>query len=213
MVALLDGSLRADKPVRTHLAFFFADVRDFSGLTLTLQPEPLYAALNRYYQQLVGAIHRHNGTIDNFRGDGLMAFFGAPQALANPAREAVLAAQDAQAAIARLNQDFVGEGLPPMRVAIGLAWGEAVVGPVGAAERNNYTALGHAANVAAHLQTLSKSEDGVVFATDELVHNANEGSWREVGPRLMKGRLTANIFALKDTPEGVSSTGTKGGAP
>lgn len=137
------------------LAFLFADLRGFTPLTESRDPGSVVALLNRYFAVAVEAIHAQGGTIDNFRGDGVMAFFGAPLAQDRPAAAAFSAAVRLIDGVAALSRSLEAEGGPPLAVAIGLATGEAVVGNVGAPDRFHYTAIGDAVNVAARLQSLA----------------------------------------------------------
>jgi class 3 adenylate cyclase len=148
---ILSGALR-NGPRRSHVAFLFADVRGFTQLCATRSPEAVIAFLNRYYEAITVPLHRHGGTIDKFSGDGIMAFFGAPQPSANPERDAIQAALGMLDALDTLNAALQAEGQAPVRIGIGIAAGEAVLGNVGSAARHDYTATGAPAALAAHIQ-------------------------------------------------------------
>lgn len=155
---ILSGALRDGQAgTRQPLAFLFADIRGFTALCAAHPPEQVIAFLNRYYGVITPALHRHGGTIDKFSGDGIMVFFGAPQASANPARDAVLAALDMLDALARWNGVLAGEGNHAVKVGIGIAYGDAVLGNVGSPARHDYTATGAATTLAAHIQQYCKS--------------------------------------------------------
>ena len=138
------------------LAFLFADLRGSTAFTEKAKPEDAMALLNRFHDVAVAAVHRHDGFLDNIRGDGVMAVFGAPQPQAEPAAAAFRAAEDLLRGIDHLNAQRAKRGEPPLEVGVGLAAGEGVVGHVGSAERFNFTAVGDAANVAARLQDEAK---------------------------------------------------------
>ncbi|QJR16955.1 adenylate/guanylate cyclase domain-containing protein [Usitatibacter palustris] len=155
--AILKGQITpGHKGERRDLAFIFADLRGSTAMTAQTTPEEAVALLNRFHEVISRAIHRHDGMLDNIRGDGVMAVFGAPKALADPAASAWAAAQDMFRGLERLNSDLAREGRPPLAMGVGLAAGPAVIGHVGARDRFNYTAIGDATNVAAKLQGEAK---------------------------------------------------------
>lgn len=150
---ILSGALRDGLPPRRrHIAFLFADIRGFTGLCAANPPEAVIAFLNRYYEAITVPLHRHGGTIDKFSGDGIMAFFGAPRHSDNPERDALQAALGMLDALRTLNASLRAEGQAPVRIGIGVAAGEAVLGNVGSAARHDYTATGAPAAFAAHIQ-------------------------------------------------------------
>ena len=127
---------------RQPLAVLFADVRGFTTLAEQLQPELLFDALNYHLSLGAQAVLNHEGTLDKFMGDAIMAFFNAPLPQADYVLRAVAAAIDMQSSLAakvtavplRLRLQF----------GIGIACGEAVVGNIGTAQLMNYTAIGTA---------------------------------------------------------------------
>lgn len=150
---ILSGALKEQpRGRREKLAFLFADIRGFTAFCASHEPEEVIVFLNRYYAAAAPAMHAHGGTIDKFSGDGMMAFFGAPRPDPNPCRSAVLAALDLLLAVERLNADAAATTAPPLRVGIGIAFGDAVLGNVGCPERHDYAATGAATALAAHLQ-------------------------------------------------------------
>lgn len=187
--AILDGRLDEDER-RGHrrLAFLFADIRGFVELSAARTPEAVLALLNRYYDAMTPVLHAHGGTIDNFRGDGIMAIFGAPNRLANPARHASGAARDMIARLSLLNRELAGEGIAPLAIGVSMAISDAVVGNVGSRERFNYTALGDGANVASRLQEVAKVSGYPVVATEALVDAAGErDAWAPLGRHAIRG--------------------------
>ena len=139
------------------MAFMFADLRGFTGWSERTEPEQVLDVLNRYYSVVTPIVHSHGGTIDNFRGDGIMVMFGAPEPHVAPCEGAFQAARGILAALEELNRtQLAGYGVT-LAVAIGLAYGDAVFGDLGSVDRKDFTALGDAVNVAARLQDLAKS--------------------------------------------------------
>jgi adenylate cyclase len=157
------GILDPRAPRSATLSLLFVDLRDSVLLTERLGPAGMVKLLDGFFSTVTQIIHSEGGTVDNFRGDGLLAFFGAPRSLSDTAAAAFAAAlaidKARQAGQLGLFDDL------PVRISMGLATGHAITVNVGGTERNNYTAIGAAVNLAARLQELGK-RDGVVVAMD-----------------------------------------------
>lgn len=188
----LSGSLGGD---RRELCVLFADIRSFTTRSETLSPEAVIALLNRYFEEVTGAIHQHDGTVDKFIGDGIMAFFGAPKALVNPSAAAVAAAQDMLDRLARLNAVLQQEGQEPIRIGIGLHTGEAVVGHVGSMARHEYTAIGDTVNLASRIEGLTK-EVGYPLVCSEFVIQSLDSSagFVNLGAKPVKGHTPVVVY-------------------
>jgi class 3 adenylate cyclase len=173
--AILSGDVDAGHGRRT-MAFMFADLRGFTSWSEARRNDPgaVLAVLNRYYATVTPIIHRHGGTIDNFRGDGIMVMFGAPVPLDDACGAAFAAARQMIVALQRLNEtELKAQGLT-LEVGMGLAWGDAVYGDLGSDDRKDFTALGDAVNVAARLQDLSKTLGYPVLMTAEFLEHVTE---------------------------------------
>jgi class 3 adenylate cyclase/tetratricopeptide (TPR) repeat protein len=172
---------------RKQVTVLFADVQDFTGLTERMDPEDVHALMDEVFAVLLGTVHRYEGTINQFLGDGVMALFGAPVALEDHALRAVEAALEIQAAMAA-RADGLGRrfgGAPALR--IGLNSGRVVVGKIGDDLRMDYTAQGDTVNLAARLQQLAEAGAVVMGpATRRLVADSVECV--SLGPRMVKGR-------------------------
>lgn len=197
--AILDGRLDDDaRRGRRKLAFLFADIRGFVELSVQRSPESVLALLNRYFGAMTPVLHAHGATIDNFRGDGIMVIFGAPNRVEQPAHAAVEAARDMLAKLDGLNDELRAEGAPPLAIGISMAYSAAVVGNVGSSERFNYTALGDGANVAARLQDVAKTTGFPVVATAALVEAAGEASrWTPLGWFPIRGHTDVEVFGWR----------------
>ncbi len=135
------------------LTVFFSDIAHFTDIAETLPAEELVRYLNAYLTRLNAVILEHEGTVDKFIGDAVMAFWGAPVPVDNAALKACLAALDCQSAIDSLHRQWEQEGLGirfPTR--IGLHTGDLVVGNVGSEDRLNYTVIGDTVNLASRLE-------------------------------------------------------------
>lgn len=196
--AILAGRLAATGG-RRPMAFLFADLRGFTALSERESPETVLELLNRYYAAITPALHAHGGTIDNFRGDGVMVMFGAPEPLQCPEHAALAAAHAVLDAVAILNGRLAAEGRAPLQCAIGLAAGEAVFGDLGSAERKDYTALGDAVNVAARLQDVAREGGHALVATAEVLERAGEPveRWLALGERPLRGHSPVALYAVR----------------
>lgn len=135
---------------RQEIAILFADIRGFTAFSEKLSPEELVDYLNQYLSLAARAVLEHEGTLDKFMGDAVMAIFNAPLRQEDYVERAVRAALAMQAAIAALHPQVA----PDVRLSygVGINVGEAVVGNIGTAEQLNYTAIGDAINLAKRLQ-------------------------------------------------------------
>jgi adenylate cyclase len=151
------GRLEGMTSQRRSVCVMFIDVRGFTTRAETDPPEKVTATLNLLFEAATDVIHRHEGTVKEFMGDGVMAFFGAPRQLPNAAQAGFDAARAMLDALERLNSDLAGRGEAPLALGIGLAIGEAVVGHIGSAERHTYGAVGDCVNLASRLEGLTRS--------------------------------------------------------
>jgi adenylate cyclase len=139
-----------------RLTIHFSDVADFTAISEGMDPDKLVKAVSRYLDLMTGAITRHGGTVDKFIGDGIMAFFNAPQELLGHPRQACLAALEAQALLKEMTE-ATPPGEPVFRARIGLGLGEVLVGNIGTSERFAYTLLGDEVNLASRLEASTSS--------------------------------------------------------
>ena len=172
------------------MTVLFCDVVESSRLAERLDPEAMHRIMDQALRLMAEAIHRYEGTVNQFLGDGLMALFGAPVALEDHALRAVMAALMIQETINAYNEQLKSERDVEIRLRLGLNTGLVVVGRIGDDLRMDYTAVGDTTNVAARLQSLA--EPGTILigeATQRLVegyiHNAAQG------PVQVKGRTEA----------------------
>ena len=184
--------------VRRPVAVLFADIRQFTPWVETVDSGHAWETLNRYYATVVPVVHEWGGSIDHFRGDGLMAIFGAPGSLAHPCTHAVMAARQIHAAVSRFNRDQARRGGSAFSVTMGIAFGEAVCGELGCASRKGYTAIGDAVNVAARLQELAKRLGETILLTESVASQLiwRPRSCRYLGCLPMRGHSPVQVCAL-----------------
>lgn len=186
---------------RREICLLFSDIRGFTTLSESLPPEEVTRLLDRYFSRMVQAIHAHGGTLDKFMGDGIMAFFGAPQRRENPCADAFSAAQAMLAALSEFNRELAAEGRPPLAIGIGLNYGAAVVGYIGAADRHEYTAIGDAVNTASRIEGLTKEAGYPLLAARSVVERLPDSSgFVPLGARAVKGRAAVEVYGWRPAP-------------
>ncbi len=131
---------------RNEVTILSSDIRGFTQLARDMEPDEVVEILNDYWRVLVPVIFAHNGTIDKFMGDAVLAVFGSPEADPNQHQNAVRAALEMQTALARLNETRLASKLPCCDFGIGIHSGEAIHGFVGTTDRMEFTVIGDAVN-------------------------------------------------------------------
>jgi adenylate cyclase len=150
--------------VNQTITVLFSDIRGFTALSETENPEVIVGLLNRYFSAMTEVIFKHGGTLDKFLGDGIMALFGAPTATPDDAANAVKAAAEMQTRLLDLNSELEAEGQKPIAIGIGLHTGVATVGYIGSDARSEYTAIGDTVNLASRLE--SNTVGGQILISD-----------------------------------------------
>jgi class 3 adenylate cyclase/tetratricopeptide (TPR) repeat protein len=172
---------------RKQVTVLFADVSGFTSIAERLDPEDVHGLMNRAFEIMLGAIHRYEGTVNQFLGDGLMALFGAPVAHEDHARRAALAALAVQAGLARFREELQRERGLDFRMRMGLNTGLVVVGAIGDNLRMDYTAVGDTTNVAARMQQMA--EPGQIVVADPTRRQIEDHfSLRALGAVTLKNR-------------------------
>jgi class 3 adenylate cyclase/tetratricopeptide (TPR) repeat protein len=149
---------------RKQVTVLFADVSQFTSLSEHLDPEDVHALINRAFEIMLAEVHRFEGTVNQFLGDGLMALFGAPVAHEDHALRAAHAALAMQAVLGRFRADLQQRRAVDFGIRMGLNTGLVVVGAIGDNLRMDYTAVGDTTNTAARLQQLAEPGQVVVSA-------------------------------------------------
>ena len=135
---------------------FFSDVQGFTSISEALTPNELVELLNEFLTEMTDIILQHEGTVDKFEGDAIIAFFGAPNVLKNHAERTCSACITMQKRLAELRENWKEKGKPQLKMRIGLCTGNAVVGNMGSESRMDYTMMGDTVNTAARLEGINK---------------------------------------------------------
>jgi adenylate cyclase len=141
---------------RRDVAVLFCDMRGFTSLAERLSPEEVVTLLNEFYELMIEATFRYEGTLDKFLGDAVMSVFGAPVPHADHSVRAIRTALAMRKGIERLSTHRIRHGKEPISVGIGVSTGEAVAGTVGTQARMEYTVIGDSVNLAARLEARAK---------------------------------------------------------
>jgi class 3 adenylate cyclase/tetratricopeptide (TPR) repeat protein len=142
----------------------FADVANYTSITETLDPEEVHQIMDGLFKILMDEIHKYEGTINQFTGDGIMAIFGAPVSHEDHAQRACYAALAVQRAMADFSEKLKDEKDIDFKIRIGINTGPVVVGSIGDDLRMDYTALGDTTNLAARMQ--QGAESGSILMAD-----------------------------------------------
>jgi adenylate cyclase len=183
---------------KREVTVLFADLRGFTSVAETLEAQEVVDILNAYLARVVDAVFAHGGTLDKFRGDGVLAVFGAPVAHEDDPARAVRCALDLQAAMKRISFP----ALPELRLhlGIGINTGQVIAGTIGSDRRMDYTVIGHEVNVAARFET--NAGPGQILITGSTYDRVKDlVEVRDLGALRVKGSGQGipafDVFALK----------------
>jgi adenylate cyclase len=184
---------------RRDMSVLFSDIRGFTAVTEHGDPEALVAQLNEYFSRMVDIVFRHQGTVDKFVGDMVMALFGAPVDDPAHAEHAVAAAVEMVGELEELNRKWAAEGRARFDIGIGINSGEMIAGNIGSSSIMSYTVIGDGVNLASRLESLNKE-----YATRIIISEATRGrlagayDLRSLGDVVVKGRTQpVAIFEVK----------------
>ncbi|MFE8604055.1 adenylate/guanylate cyclase domain-containing protein [Archangium violaceum] len=186
MEHLLSGSI-PEGGERRAVTVCFTDIRGFTRLAESQPPEETLRLLNLYFGRMCEIVAAHGGLVNKFLGDGMLIVFGAPTHQPDDARRALAASREMLAEAARMREQ--GE-FPGLRIGVGLHRGEAVVGNVGGAQRQEYTVIGDTVNTASRVQDLTKALGRSLLLTRECREAiGGEEALEPLGAHVVKGRV------------------------
>jgi adenylate cyclase len=174
---------------RREMTVLFSDIRGFTAITEGGDPEALVSQLNDYFSRMVGIVFRHQGTVDKFVGDMVMALFGAPVDDPQHAEHAVAAAVEMVEGLGELNRRWVGEGRVPLDIGIGVNSGEMIAGNIGSSSIMSYTVIGDNVNLGARLESLNKDYRTRIIISDATrARLTGKYEIRPLGDVVVKGK-------------------------
>lgn len=187
-----------EQPTQQHtpaqsceLTIMFCDVQEFTKIAEDMEPTQVQAMLNRLFNRMTAIIAAHQGTIDKYIGDSIMAFWGAPKALDNHADCAIQAADAMMHMLTQFNQEQKQLGLPAIRLGIGINSGVVSVGDMGSDLRRSYTVLGDAVNLTARIEPLARIYGTPILVGERTFELASHIYWQWVDYVRVSGREQA----------------------
>lgn len=174
---------------KKELTILFSDIRGFTSLSEKMKPEELVHLLNEYLSDMTKIIMEQRGLVDKFIGDAIMAFWGAPLKENKHADLACESALGMKAKLEELNKKWSKEGLPYLKIGIGIHTGKAVVGNIGSEERFDYTAIGDDVNLSSRLEGVTKQYDVYILISEFTLNElSKEFIVRELDHVTVKGK-------------------------
>ena len=178
--------------VRKELTVLFTDVRGFTTFCEKNQPETVVPILNELLDVCSVAIARHDGTLDKYIGDAIMAFWGAPVTMKDHAVRAATAALEMRTVMEKLRAEWEKRGIPHLHLGVGINTGEMLVGNVGSSRLQNYTVIGDEVNLGARLESETRK-----FDTDIII---SESTAERLGPEFRTKFLSEVTVKGKQKP-------------
>jgi len=189
-------NLNGDK---RELTILMSDVRNFTTMTEKAEPMQLIALLDDYLAAMTEIIFKHNGIVDKFIGDGILAYWGAFTPDHNHAKEAAQAALEMIEKVKELNAHWATQGKGPIAIGIGVNTGCVIFGNIGRGKKIEFTVIGDPVNLAARLESLNKE-----FHTSIIVSEAtrsrlgDEAQVRALGGVKVKGKtVETTVYELQ----------------
>lgn len=177
------------EPVQREVSILFSDIRSFTSMSETMAPREVLEFLDEYFGHMGQIVRGHEGMLNKFLGDGMLAVWGVPDQQEDHAVRAVRAALDMRKKLVELNEHRVREGRAEIRIGVGVHTGVVAAGMLGGADQREYTVIGDAVNLASRIESLTKA-----LGTDVLVSESTFGrcggkfEGTRVGEEKVKGR-------------------------
>jgi len=187
---------------RQHCAIMFIDIRKFTELARDMDPEQLSRLLASFRSVVTDVIFEHDGMVDKFIGDAVLAVFGALQPAADDAERAIRCGRKVLAAVEAWSASQEAQRRPQVSIGIGAHYGEVFVGAVGNQRMLEFTVLGDAVNLAERLERLTRTVDGAFVVSRDILEAAGSArswaTWAHVSQSLVAGRLKGmEVFSLQ----------------
>jgi len=173
-------------------AILFADLRGFTSMVEKMPADGVAAFMNDYRRRISEPIAKHGGVIDKFIGDGVMAIFGVPEPRTDDARNAVLGGLAVVSAIEKWSTERLAGGLPPLRIGVGIHYGDVIAGPLGDEHRLEFTAIGDTVNTAARIERLAAELGESLLISADVLASASDLerdlAWVPLSAHFLRGR-------------------------
>ncbi|HEY2773230.1 MAG TPA: adenylate/guanylate cyclase domain-containing protein [Candidatus Binatia bacterium] len=193
---------------RRCLTVLFSDIRGFTSISEGLEPETLVEILNVYLGEMTGIVFEHEGTLDKYIGDAIMAVWGAPVECTDHAMRACAAALDMSTRLRQRSEEWTSRGWPRIEAGIGIHTGDMVSGNMGSASHLSYTVIGDNVNLGSRLEGLTKTYGVSLLVSEAVCEQAGDAFvTRELDVVAVKGKaLPVRIFELVGRAADAAST-------
>jgi class 3 adenylate cyclase len=151
---------------RKRVTMLFSDIRNFTTMSESLSPEEVVGFLNDYFSEMVEAVFEHQGVLDKFIGDGIMAVFGGLDDTGDHPRRAVRAGLRMKALVAKINGERAVRGEAPIAIGIGIHTDDVIVGNIGSRRRLEYTVIGDGVNTCSRVEAANKEFGTTILITE-----------------------------------------------
>ncbi len=166
------------------VSVLFVDIRDFTALAERLEPSMVVELLNDFFSFITSCVRLHNGTVNKFVGDGMLALFGAPVSYIGNQENAVSAALAIRHGMGEFNNKYRSILGQDLTIGIGINTGEVIVGNIGSEDRVDYTAIGDTVNVASRIEALTKTIPNAILISESTYtaaeHTIEAKEWQPI---------------------------------
>ncbi|MBI5431010.1 MAG: adenylate/guanylate cyclase domain-containing protein [Nitrosomonadales bacterium] len=185
--------LKSNAGQKVEITVLFSDIRGFTTISETATPERIVEMLNVHFSVMAAIILKHNGTIDKYIGDAIMAFWGAPVQTSDHAEQAVLAAQEMLEGLKEVNRILRERGFEhEIKIGIGINTGIATIGNIGSELKKNYTVVGDTVNLSSRLESITKEQKvPLIFSEYTYAKIKDRIDCKRIGNVTVKGREQA----------------------
>jgi len=199
---------------RVDVGLFFCDLRGFTSLSATLEPNEVRAMLNHFYDLLTEIIHSHGGTVLKFVGDEVFAVFGAPLPCPNNAQATLDCAMEIQGRAHELDAELANLDIPPVKFGIGMNAGDVVAAHIGGGRRRQYDIVGDTVNLGSRLCSQAGKGE-IVLPESMIVRLTSKPPMESMGAVQLKGLdepvplfkvVVGEAEPRQPTPAGISTT-------
>ncbi len=183
--------------VNQKVTVMFADIRGFTTLSESLEPERVVELLNEYFTRVTDVIFDHGGMIDKYIGDAVMAVFGAPISKGNDAARAVETAVQMQRLMAEINRDAQARHWPELQIGIGINTGLVTAGNIGSPRRLDYTVVGDTVNIASRI--MDSADGGKILISESTADELDQNyRLRKLPLKRIRGRSEpVRVFSVE----------------
>lgn len=177
------------QPVQREVTILFSDIRSFTSMSENLQPGDVLQFLDEYFGHMGQIVRGHEGMLNKFLGDGMLAVWGVPDQQTDHAERAIRAALDMRKKLIEFNEHRAREGKSEIRIGIGIHTGMVAAGMLGGADQREYTVIGDAVNLASRIEGLTKNAGTDLLVSESaMTHAGAKFTGRRVGEEKVKGR-------------------------